>query len=115
MEETKKRRAMIKIRPKQYKKGDIVKVNFMVQHPMETGMVKDKATGKVKPAHYIEEVIFSFDGEPFTKMKIWESISAKPVFSIQYKVEKAGKITVTYSDNLGEKDTKSKKIKPQKA
>jgi len=115
MAETKKRRAIVKIKPKKYKEGDIVKVSFMVQHPMETGMAKDKETGKVKPAHYIEDITFSFDGEPFTKMKVWESISADPFFSVQYKIVKAGKITVDYSDNLGEKSAKSKKVKPKKA
>ena len=115
MAETKKRRAIVKIKPKKYAEGDIVKVSFMVQHPMETGMAKDKETGKIKPAHYIDDITFSFDGEPFTKMKVWESISADPFFSVQYKVEKAGKITVDFTDNLGEKATKSKKVKPKKA
>ena len=115
MAETKKRRAMVKIKPKKYAVGDIVKVSFMVEHPMDTGMAKDKETGKVKPAHYIEDITFSFDGEPFTKMKVWESISAKPFFAVHYKIEKAGKITVEYKDNLGEEGSKSKKVKPKKA
>jgi len=115
MAETKKRRAIVKIKPKKYAEGDIVKVSLMVQHPMETGMAKDKETGKIKPAHYIEDITFSFDGKPFTKMKVWESISADPFFSVQYKVTGKGKITVDYSDNLGEKGSKSKKVKPKKA
>jgi len=110
-----KRKSMIKIKPKKYAEGDIVKVSFTVKHPMETGMAKDKETGKIKPAHYIEDIKFSFDEEPFTTMKVWESVSANPVFSIQYKVEKAGELTVSFTDNLGEKNSKSKKIKPKKA
>ena len=124
MAETKKRRAIVKIKPKKYKVGDIVKVSLMAQHPMETGMAKDKETGKIKPAHYINDIEFSFldkdekdetKAELFTKMKVWESISADPFFSVQYKVEKEGKITVNFTDNLGEKVTKSKKVKPKKA
>lgn len=110
-----KRKSMIKIKPKKYKVGDIVKVDFVVIHPMDTGMVVDKKTGKVKPAHYINDITFSFDGEPFTKMTVWESVSTNPYFSVNYKVTKKGKITVDYADNLGEKNSKSKKLKPKDA
>jgi Sulphur oxidation protein SoxZ. len=37
-----KRKSLIKIKPKKFKDGDIVKVSFMVMHPMETGARKDK-------------------------------------------------------------------------
>ena len=110
-----KRKSMIKIKPKKYKVGDTVKVDFVVIHPMDTGMVTDKETGKVKPAHYINDITFSFDGEPFTKMTVWESVSTNPYFSVNYKVTKKGKITVDYTDNLGEKNKKSKKLKPKDA
>jgi sulfur-oxidizing protein SoxZ len=111
----KKRRLLLRVKPKKYKEGDIVKVSLTIAHPMETGMAKDKITNKIKPAHYVEDITFSFDGEVFTKMKVWESVSANPVFSIQYKIEKAGKITASFSDNLGETNSKSKKIRPKQA
>ena len=109
------RKSMIKIKPKKYKVGDTIKVSLMVQHPMDTGMAKDKETGKIKPAHYIDDITFSFDGEPFTKMKVWESISANPFFSVNYTVTKKGKFTVDFTDNLGEKNSKTKKVKPKQA
>jgi sulfur-oxidizing protein SoxZ len=108
-----KRKSMVKIKPKKYKVGDIVKVDFIVIHPMDTGMSKDKKTGKIKPAHYIDNITFSFDGKPFTTMKVWESVSTNPYFSVKYKVTGKGKITVDYTDNQGEKNSKSKKIKPK--
>ena len=108
-----KRKSMVKIKPKKYKVGDIVKVDFIVIHPMDTGMSKDKKTGKIKPAHYIDNITFSFDGKPFTTMKVWESVSTNPYFSVKYKVTGKGKITVDYTDNQGEKNSKSKKLKPK--
>ena len=107
------RKSMIKIKPKKYKVGDTVKVDFIVIHPMDTGMKKDKKTGKIKPAHYIDNITFSFDGKPFTTMKVWESVSTNPYFSVKYKVTGKGKITVDYTDNQGEKNSKSKKVKPK--
>jgi len=108
-----KRKAMVKIKPKKFKVGDTVKVDFIVIHPMDTGMAKDKETGKIIEAHYIDNITFSFDGKPFTTMKVWESVSTNPYFSIKYKVTGKGKITVDYTDNKGEKNSKSKKVKPK--
>ncbi len=107
------RKSMIKIKPKKYKAGDIVKVDFIVIHPMETGMRKDKKTGEILPAHYINNITFSFDGKPFTTIKSWETISTNPYYSVNFKVPGKGKITVDYTDNTGEKNSKSKKVKPK--
>jgi len=108
-----KRKSLIKIKPKKYKTGETVKVSFMVMHPMDTGTGKNKKTGKVIPAHYINEVKFFFDGKPFTTMKTWETLSSNPVFSINFKVPGKGELKVVYTDNQGEMNEKSKKIKPK--
>jgi sulfur-oxidizing protein SoxZ len=107
------RKALIKIKPKKYKTGDIIKVSFMIMHPMDTGMRKDKKTGKIVPAHYINDVKFMFGDEVFTTMKTWESLSTNPVLTVNFKVPGKGKIKVAYTDNLGESGEKSKKIKPK--
>jgi sulfur-oxidizing protein SoxZ len=85
----------------------------MVMHPMDTGMRKDKKTGKLIPAHYINEVNFTFNDTSFTTMKTWESLSTNPVFTINFKVPGPGELKVVYKDNQGEVNEKSKKIKPK--
>lgn len=108
-----KRKSLIKVKPKSYTVGDIVKVSFMVMHPMDTGLRKDKKTGKIIPAHYINEVKFLFNDKLFTTMTTWESLSTNPVFTINFKVPAAGELKVIYKDNQGEVSEKSKKIKPK--
>ena len=44
----------IKARPK----GDVTEILALIQHPMETGLRKDKKTKKVIPAHFIQKVSF---------------------------------------------------------
>ena len=85
----------------------------MVMHPMETGMRKDKKTGKIVPAHYINNVKFEYNGKVITTMNVWESLSVNPVFTTYMKVDGAGKLTITYTDNTGEVNEKSTKIKPK--
>ncbi len=109
-----KRKSLIKIKPKKYKVGDIVRVDFIVIHPMETGLRKDKKTGKVIPMHYINDVQFFYNDRLITKMIVWESISTNPYFSINMKITEPGRVKVVYKDNLGEVNEKTKKVKPRK-
>lgn len=108
-----KRRSMIKMKPKSYKVGDVITVDFIIIHPMDTGMQKDKKTGNIKPAKYLDNVTFLLDGKPFTTMKVWETVSTNPYFSVNLKVPGEGEITVEYTDNTGEKGSKSAKLKPK--
>ncbi len=106
------RKSMIKIKPKKYSVGDVVKVDFIVIHPMETGLRKDKKTGNVIPAHYINDIQFFYDDKLVTKMDIWESVSTDPYFSINLKVTKKAELKVVYKDNTGELNEKSTTLKP---
>ncbi len=106
-------KSLIKIKPKKYKAGEVVKVSFMVMHPMDTGTGKDKKTGKIIPANYISEVKFLFDGKPFTTIQTWETLSSNPVFTVNFKVPGKGELKVVFTDNKGEVNETSKKIKPK--
>lgn len=108
-----KRKSLIKVKPKKYKTGEVVKVDFMVMHPMETGLRKNKKTGKLIPAEYIKEVKFFFNDTLITKMMVWETLSTNPLFTINFKVPGKGVIKVVYTDSKGEVNEKSKKIKPK--
>jgi sulfur-oxidizing protein SoxZ len=105
------RKSMIKIKPKSPKAGEIAKVSLMVMHPMDTGLGKDKATKQTIPSHFINEIVFSWNGKPFTTIKGWETISANPFYEVMLKVPGDGKLSATFKDNKGENITKSKKVK----
>ncbi|MDD2449985.1 MAG: thiosulfate oxidation carrier complex protein SoxZ [Sulfurimonas sp.] len=107
------RKSLIKIKPNSYKDGEIVKVSFMVMHPMETGMRKDKTTKEIIPAKYVNSVKFEYNGKVITTMNVWESLSTNPVFTTYMKINGEGKFSVTYSDSTGEVHEKSMKIKPK--
>ena len=108
-----KRKSLIKIKPKKFKDGEVVKVSFMVMHPMETGLRKNKNTHKIIPAKYINNVKFTYNGNVITTMNVWESVSTNPVFTTYMRISGKGKLTVVYTDNTGEVNEKSKKIKPK--
>jgi sulfur-oxidizing protein SoxZ len=83
-------KTLIKLKPKTYSVGEVVVVDFMAMHPMESGMRKDKDTGVLIPAHYINEVTFLFNDKVITKMVTWESLSVNPLFSVNLKITGCG-------------------------
>ena len=105
--------SLIKIKPKKYADGEVVNVSFMVMHPMETGMRKDKKTGAIVPAQYINSVKFEYNGKVITTMNVWESLSANPVFTTYMKVNGKGELRVTYTENTGEVSETSIEITPK--
>lgn len=106
-------KTLIKIKPKAYKAGDIVKIDFMAMHPMETGMRKNKDTGEFIPAHFIDEVKFMFNDTLITKMVIWESLSVNPLMSISFRVPGEGTLKVIAKDNKGQSVESTTSITPK--
>ncbi len=99
----------IKIRAKA---GDkVTKVSALIEHPMETGMRKNKKTGKKIPAHYIQEVVCELNGT-IVLTALWGPAVSKRPF-LQFKIEGAKKgdvIKLSWVDNKGEKDSAEAKI-----
>ncbi len=94
----------IKVRAKA--KGDEVTVKALFSHPMETGLRKDKKTGKIIPAHFIKEVTAESNGTNVLTAYGSGSISKNPYLSFKFKGGKAGdKIKLTWLDNKGESDS----------
>ena len=50
------------IRVRATNNGDITEVQALIQHPMDTGLVKDPK-GEVIPAHYIQQLTFECNGK----------------------------------------------------
>ena len=89
----------IKARPK----GDVTEVLALIQHPMETGLRKDKKTQKLIPAHFIQKVSFEVGGKEVADVNLGTSVSKNPLLGIRVKGAKSGdKIKVSWSDNKGE-------------
>ncbi len=105
------RKAMIKLKPRRYKKGDIISVLTVIIHPMETGMRKDKKTGKVIPAHYITDVEVYYGDDRITYMKTTSGLSANPFIEFKLKVDKTAPLKVVWKDNKGDITEKVVQIK----
>ncbi len=85
------------------KAGDASQVLVLVNHPMETGTRKDKKSGKMIPAHYIQKMSFTHNGKTVAEANLGPGVSKNPLIGIELKGAKGGdKVAVKWSDNKGE-------------
>ncbi len=93
-------RSKIKV-PRKIKKGDVIKVQCIVVHPMETGRAKDRKTGKLIPAYYINSVKVEYGGEEISHFNIGAGISKNPFFSFYVRADKEAPLKMTFKDIKG--------------
>jgi sulfur-oxidizing protein SoxZ len=103
-------KSSIKVRAKV--KKDVATVKCLISHPMETGLRKDKKTGKLIPAHFIQEVNCEHGGSNVLNAQWNGTISKNPFLSFAFTGAKAGDtIKVSWVDNTGKSDSTEAKLK----
>lgn len=99
----------IRIRAKM--KGDVSEVKALMSHPMETGLRKNKKTGKKIPPHYIKEVVCEHKGKKVMVAAWGVAVSKNPYLSFKFKGAAKGEtVTVSWTDNKGGSATADTKI-----
>jgi len=84
--------------------GDAADVKVLIQHPMETGTMKDKKTDKLIPAHFINQVVATLNGKTVIDAQWGTGIAKNPFIGFRIKGAKPGdKIAINAVDNLGTK------------
>ncbi|MCX8088207.1 MAG: thiosulfate oxidation carrier complex protein SoxZ [Meiothermus ruber] len=97
---------LVRFNPAKPKAGEEVRVQVVVQHPMEPGTRRD-ASGKLIPADYINEVNVTMDGQLIAQVKPGPGTSANPLFAFKMKASKAGQLKVTCKDLNGQTGEKT--------
>jgi sulfur-oxidizing protein SoxZ len=91
--------ARIKI-PDRIKRGDLITVNSIVTHPMDTGFFRD-AEGEPIPAYFIKQVLVTYGGEEVARFEWTSGISRDPVVSFTLKADREAPLTMVWTDNKG--------------
>jgi sulfur-oxidizing protein SoxZ len=90
--------------------GDTTDVQTLIQHPMDTGLVKD-AKGEVIPAHYIQQLSFEHNGKPVFLADWGTAVSKDPYVKFAFKgAAKGDELKVSWVDNQGATDSLMAKI-----
>ena len=90
--------------------GETTEVQTLIQHPMDTGLVKD-AKGEIVPAHYIQELTFEYDGKNVFVADWGTAVAKDPYVKFSFKGGKKGEdLKISWVDNKGATDTTTAKI-----
>ena len=90
-----------KIRIRAKMKGDVAEVKALMSHAMETGLRKNKKTGKKIPAHFIKDVTCTHKGKNVLVASWGPAISKNPYLSFKFKgAAKGDTVKISWSDNM---------------
>jgi sulfur-oxidizing protein SoxZ len=91
------------------KRGEIIEIRTMVQHPMESGFRLDN-TGQPIARHIIETFTCTYNGREIFRARIHPSISTNPFVTFFARVIESGEFLFTWKDDQGGVATHTAKI-----
>jgi sulfur-oxidizing protein SoxZ len=98
------------IRVRATSSGDTTEVQALIQHPMDSGFIKD-AQGQIIPPHFIQELTFEYDGKSVFVADWGAAVSKDPYVKFSFKGGKKGDdLKISWVDNKGATDTTTAKI-----
>jgi sulfur-oxidizing protein SoxZ len=90
--------------------GDITEVQALIQHPMDSGFVKD-AQGQIIPAHFIQQLTFECNGKSVFVCDWGTAVSKDPYVKFSFKGgNKGDELKISWVDNKGASDSLTSKI-----
>ncbi len=96
--------------PKKVKKGQTAVIKTLIAHKMETGLRKNKKTGKPIPRRIINTFEAKLGGKTVFKVDMHPAISANPYISFTIKPSQSGTVEFAWTDDNGSIYTKKAKI-----
>ncbi len=87
--------------PSSIKQGDVIRIRALVIHPMEI-VQRDKANKIIpKNYHFIHTMTAAFNGKEIMRAEMTQGVSQNPSFIFPLKVERPGRLTVSFADTMG--------------
>ena len=96
--------------PKTAKSGETILIKTLMSHKMETGVRKNKKTGKLIPRKIINKFVCKFNGKEVMSADLHPAVAANPYFAFYAKATESGTFDFEWIDDSGEKYSISKKM-----
>jgi sulfur-oxidizing protein SoxZ len=97
------------VMPASAKKGEIVEIKSLVQHPMETGHRRDNM-GRAIPRHIITGYQVTYAGEEVFRAELFPGVAANPYFSFTTVATATGEIVFRWEDDKGAVITETRRL-----
>jgi sulfur-oxidizing protein SoxZ len=86
--------------PDRIARGDLIIVNAIVVHPMDTGFFRT-AEGQSIPAYFIKDVVVTYGDEPVARFEWTSGVSKDPIVSFTLTADKEAPLTMVWTDSKG--------------
>jgi sulfur-oxidizing protein SoxZ len=96
--------------PDRVAKGDLIVVNAIISHPMNTGFFRD-ADGNPIPAYFIKDVVVTYGDREVARFMWTSGISRDPIVSFTLRADREAPLAMTWTDNKGGVFTQSADIR----
>jgi Hypothetical protein AQ_1809 len=107
MRETGKTRIVL---PERIQRGDVIRVQIVMQHPMDTGFFRD-ANANMIPAWFISDVRVRYGETEVASFEWTSGISKDPMVAFKLRADREGTLTVVSRDNRGSEFSGTAEIK----
>jgi sulfur-oxidizing protein SoxZ len=95
--------------PETAKRGEVLEVRLLVQHPMETGYRYDD-TGKPIPRNVITRLVCRFAGREVLRADMTQGIAANPYLQFYLRAQASGELEFEWQDDEGVRGTERRRI-----
>jgi sulfur-oxidizing protein SoxZ len=87
--------------PDRISRGDLIIVNAIVSHPMDTGFFRT-ADGQPIPAFFIKDVVVTYGDEQVARFEWTSGVSKDPIVSFTLKADKEAPLAMVWTDTKGD-------------
>ncbi len=95
--------------PATAKRGEVVELRTLIQHPMETGF-RPGASGELLPRDIIRRFVCTWNGETVFSAEFHPAIAANPYLAFTTVATESGTIAFTWSGDNGFAQTETRPI-----
>lgn len=88
--------------PQQAKRGEVIEIRIVIQHPMETGFRFD-LMGKPVPKNVIHTLVARYNGAEIFRAEMGSGIAANPYLQFCTVADASGVIEFSWEDDAGAK------------
>ena len=97
------------VMPATARKGQVIEVKTIAQHPMETGYRRDHR-GAVIPRDIIKRYVVTYAGAEVFTADATQGIAANPYFAFHFTATETADVVFTWTDEAGQSTTVTRKL-----
>ncbi len=86
--------------PPKAKRGEVIEIRLLLQHPMENGFRRD-TLGRSVSRNIIHRLLARYDGREILRAELGTGMAANPYFAFFTRATASGEGVVEWEDDLG--------------